>query len=212
MKRRRKLPWSPSSFNYYVLIWWEQVTERRREKGDPPITTWNQMKNVARARFMPTNYSCDHFKKLQLLKQGTESVEDYYQEMEIAMIRANVKEDGEQTMARLLNGLNHQVKKIAGFQQHSNLLGLVHQATKAERQVQDDYKFSKYSSRPYGSNIQVSTTPAPTTTRATPTSSGTSSSKQPTTSLSRPSTGSYKPRASSSTTPPTDATAKTSFI
>ena len=62
---------------------------------------------------MPTYYNRDLFKKLQLLKQGTKSVEEYYKEMEIAMIRANVKEDDEQKMARFLNGLNHPIKKIA---------------------------------------------------------------------------------------------------
>jgi hypothetical protein len=96
------------------------------------------MKDVMRARFVPTYYNCDLFKKLQLLKQGTKSVEEYYKEMEIAMIRANVTEDDEQTMAGFLNGLNHPIKKIADFQPYSNLIELVHQATKAERQVQDD--------------------------------------------------------------------------
>jgi hypothetical protein len=65
------------------------------------------MKEVMRACFMPTHYSRDLFKKLQLLKQGTKSIEDTYKEMEIAMIRANVTEDEEKTMARFLNGLNH---------------------------------------------------------------------------------------------------------
>jgi hypothetical protein len=129
-------------FQDYVFIWWEQVIERRREKGEPLITTWNQTKEIMRAHFVPTHYNRDLFKKLQLLKQGTKPVEDYYQEMEIAMIRASVKEDEEQTMARFLNGLNHQIKKIADFQPYSNLLELVHQATKAERQVQDDFKYS----------------------------------------------------------------------
>ena len=119
-------------FQDYVLIWWEQVIERREARGEPPITTWAQMKDVMRARFMPTYYNCDLFKKLQLLKQGTKSVEEYYKEMEIAMIRANVKEDDEKTMARFLNGLNHPIKKIADFQPYSNLIELVHQATKVE--------------------------------------------------------------------------------
>ena len=64
------------------------------------------MKDVMRARFVPTHYTRDLFKKLQLLNQGTKTVEEYYQEMEIAMIRANAKEDDEQTMERFLNGLN----------------------------------------------------------------------------------------------------------
>ena len=74
------------------------------------------MNDVMRARFMHTHYTHDLFKKLQLLKQGTKTVEEYYQEMEISMIRADVKEDDEQTMARFLNGLNHPIKKIADFQ------------------------------------------------------------------------------------------------
>jgi hypothetical protein len=113
------------------------------------------MKEIMRAGFVPTHYNHGLFKKLQLLKQGSKSVEDYYQEMEIDMIRANIKEAKEQTMARFLNDLNHPIKKIADFHSYSNLLELVHQATKAERQVQDDYKYSKYSLKSYGSTLQL---------------------------------------------------------
>jgi len=35
---------------------------------------------------VPNYYNHDLFKKLQQLKQGTKSVEEYYMEMEIAMI------------------------------------------------------------------------------------------------------------------------------
>ena len=66
----------------------------RAARGEPPITTWAQMKDVMRARFVPTYYDRDLFKKLQLLKQGTKSVEEYYKEMEIAMIRAHVMVGG----------------------------------------------------------------------------------------------------------------------
>lgn len=38
------------------------------------------------------------------------SVEEYYKEVEITMIRSNVKESDEQTMARFLKGLNHPIK------------------------------------------------------------------------------------------------------
>ena len=51
-------------------------------------------------------------------------------------------------MARFLNGLNHPIKKIADFQPYSNLIELVHQATKAERQVHDDFKYASTHPRP----------------------------------------------------------------
>jgi len=49
------------------------------------------MKEVMRARFVPTYYNRDLFKRLQLLKQGTKTVEEYYNEMEIAMMPANAR-------------------------------------------------------------------------------------------------------------------------
>ena len=87
-----------------------------------------------------------------------------------------------------------------------------YQATKAERQVQDDFKYAKYSSKTYGfSNIQASTTPpTSTSTKPSPSNDDKSSYKKASTSSSRlpPTTSNFKPRASSST--PTDETVKTS--
>ena len=186
-------------FQDYVLIWWEQVIERREARGEPPITTWAQMKDVMRARFVPTYYNRDLFKKLQQLKQGTKSVEEYYKEMEIAMIRANVTEDDEQTMAHFMNGLNHPIKKIADFQPYSNLIELVHQATKAERQVQDEFKYAKFTSKTYSLsyNLASTTTTTPTSTRASPSTGDKSSYKKTSTSASRPpTTSNFKQRAS----------------
>ena len=125
------------------------------------------------------------------------------------MIRANVTEDDEQTMARFLNGLNHPIKKIAEFQPYSNLIELVHQATKAERQVPDDYKYAKFSSKSYGfSNNQASTTPTPTT-RPSTSNIDKLTSKKTSSTTSHPPTSNFKPRVSSSSTT-TDETIKTS--
>ena len=46
------------------------------------------------------------YNRLKYLYQGSKSVNKYFMEMEIAMIRTNVSEDRETTMARFLNGLN----------------------------------------------------------------------------------------------------------
>ncbi|GKV11610.1 hypothetical protein SLEP1_g22852 [Rubroshorea leprosula] len=64
------------------------------------------MKAVMRKRFMPSHYYWELYKKLQGFRQGHWSVQEYYQEMEKAMIRVNVEEDREATMARFLQGLN----------------------------------------------------------------------------------------------------------
>jgi hypothetical protein len=74
----------------------------RRRNRERPIDTWEEMKVVMRMRFFPSYYYRELYTKLQGLRQGSRSVEDYYKEMKIATIRANVQEDREATMARFL--------------------------------------------------------------------------------------------------------------
>ena len=94
----------------------------------------------------------------------------------------------------------------------SNLIEIMHQATKAECQVQDDFEYAKYSSKTYGfSNIHASTTP-PTSTSTKPSTSNDDKSSYKKTSAGSirlpPTTSNFKPHASSSTL--TDETIKTS--
>jgi hypothetical protein len=63
--------------------------------------------------------------------------------MEKTMIRANVYEDEEQTIACFMVGLHHNIQCIVEFQPYRRLIDLVHQAAKVERQLQQDAKSSK---------------------------------------------------------------------
>jgi polyribonucleotide nucleotidyltransferase len=89
-------------FDDYALIWWEQMLNDREEAGQGTVRTWAEMKREMRARFVPRHHRRDLFDKLQNLKQGSLSVDEYYKEMEKAMIRANVYEDQEQSIARFM--------------------------------------------------------------------------------------------------------------
>ena len=59
-------------------------------------------------------------------------MDDYHKEMEIAMIRANVKEDREATMARFLNGLNQDIANVVELQYYVEFEDMVHMAIKVE--------------------------------------------------------------------------------
>ncbi|KAK1595414.1 hypothetical protein QYE76_007714 [Lolium multiflorum] len=139
----KKVAMASLEFEEYANTWWEQVVTQREEKGEPPIDTWEDMKEEMQARFVPTHYKTDLFNKLQKLKQGTKTVEEFFKEMELTMMRANIQESENQTIARFFNGLNYPIKRIVEFQQYSNMVELVHQASKAERQVNEDIKYSK---------------------------------------------------------------------
>jgi len=102
----KKVKLAAIEFSDYAMIWWDQLTTSRRRNGEHPISTWIEMKAVMRRRFIPSYYHQELHQKLQNLIQGMKSVEDYYKEMEVAMIRTDIQEDREATMARFLAGLN----------------------------------------------------------------------------------------------------------
>ena len=59
-------------------------------------------------------------------------MDDYYKEMEIAMIQANVEEDREATMARFWN---QDIANVVELQHYVELEGMVHMVIKVEWQL-----------------------------------------------------------------------------
>ncbi|KAJ0963098.1 hypothetical protein J5N97_028220 [Dioscorea zingiberensis] len=131
----KKVKLAAIEFTDYAIVWWDQLCVNRRRSGDLPIETWDDMKRVMRRRFVPSHYYRDLYLKLQGLRQGYKSVDEYYKEMEMAMIWANVEEDREATMARFLNGLNREIANTVELHHYVELEDLVHMAMKVERQL-----------------------------------------------------------------------------
>ena len=84
---------------------------------------------------MPSYYNRELHNKSQRLTQGTKSVDEYYEEMEVAKIRANVVEENEATMARFIHGLNHEISDIVELHHYVDLDELMHQSIKFEQQL-----------------------------------------------------------------------------
>ena len=76
-------------------------------------------------------------------------MDEYYKEMEVALIRANIVEDREATMARFLHGLNRDIGDIVELQHYVELEDLVHQAMKVEQQLKRKGTMKKSSSSNY---------------------------------------------------------------
>ncbi|XP_058006770.1 uncharacterized protein LOC131182138 [Hevea brasiliensis] len=79
--------------------------------------------------------------RLQGLVQGNKSVEEYFKEMEMAMIRANVEEDREATMARFLKGLNLDIANLVELQHYVELDDMLNMAIKIEKQLKKKKAF-----------------------------------------------------------------------
>ena len=84
----KKVQLSGIEFTVYALIWWNQICRSRHR----PMT-WRDMKEFMRRHFVPEHYRRDMFNNLHRLSQGNMSVDEYYKEMELLMIRTGTTED-----------------------------------------------------------------------------------------------------------------------
>ena len=82
----KNIQMAATEFYDYALSWWDQLVTNRRRNGEYPIDTWNEMKAVMRKRFVPSHYHRDLHQRLRKLTQGSRSVEEYFQEMELLML------------------------------------------------------------------------------------------------------------------------------
>ncbi|XP_071939171.1 uncharacterized protein [Coffea arabica] len=151
----QKLRLAIVEFTDYAIVWWEQMATSRRRCGEPPITTWTELKRLMKKRFVPSHYHRDLYQKLQTLTQGQRSVEDYYKDMEISMLRADIQEDREATMARFLSGLRAEITDQLELQYYVEIDDMVDKAIKIEQRL----KRRGTTTRNYSTNPHPSTRP-----------------------------------------------------
>jgi hypothetical protein len=89
---------------------------REYENKHPTVvpTTWEQLKTAMRHHYVPSYYACDLLNKMQQFQQGSQSVEDYYQELQKGMFRCRILEEPDAAMARFHGGLNREIQDILG--------------------------------------------------------------------------------------------------
>ena len=83
------------------------------------------MKKVTRAKYVPPHHKWKIFQKLQSLSHGSKPVDEYYRDIELAMMRANVDEDDEATMARFMGGLNKEIAHLVELHNYDTIEEMV---------------------------------------------------------------------------------------
>ena len=104
-------------------------------EGGREVDTWTEMKRVMRKRYVPTTYNRTMRQKLQRLSQWNLTMEEYYKEMEMALVRANIEKESKDTMARFLNGLNPEIRDFVELQEYVELEDLLHKALRVEQKI-----------------------------------------------------------------------------
>src|SRR3954467_3574564 len=128
----RRVPAAVCAFTSFACVWWSEYCRLY-----PVPATWAALKTAMRTRWVPPYYQRELLQKLQRLRQGKNSVEEYYQELQTGLIRCGIVEANEAMLARFLGGLNREIQTILDYKDYNNITRLFHLACKAEREVQD---------------------------------------------------------------------------
>ena len=123
------------SFQGYALYWWTSLVKERRIHEDPPVEYWNDLKSALRKRHIPSYYERELMDKLQRLRQGSISVEEYRQQMELLLLRAGHREEEITSIARFLSGLNMEVRDKVELLPYRDLDNLVQLCIRVEKQL-----------------------------------------------------------------------------
>ena len=72
----------------------------KKDHGDPLVEYWNDLKSALRKRHIPFYYERELMYKLHRLRQGSMSVKEYRQQMELLLLRARLREEERTSIAR----------------------------------------------------------------------------------------------------------------
>ncbi|CAL9217596.1 unnamed protein product, partial [Arabidopsis halleri] len=132
---QKKLALAVAQLTNHALSWWDREVSDRRRSDTPQVTTWREMKQLMKKRYVPTYYHRDLQKKFRKLTQGTKSVEEYFEEFEHLRNRLELDDDAETTMAQFLDGLHEKISHKVEMHPYHDLKDILHHAIQAEHHI-----------------------------------------------------------------------------
>jgi len=131
----QKMKLATTEFSHYALTWWNKYQRERIRYEEPMVDSWTEMKRIMRKIYISASYNRDLQLKLQRMTQGNRSVEEYFKEMEVTMIRVGMNEENEAPMTRFLNGLKDDIRDVVEMQEYVDMEDLLHKANQVEQQL-----------------------------------------------------------------------------
>ncbi|KAB5524319.1 hypothetical protein DKX38_022068 [Salix brachista] len=96
-------------FRGRAAAWWQQCKLARNRAGKPKLVDWEKMKRKLRAEFLPHNFARLMYQRLQNLRQGIRSVDEYTTEFYELLVRNDIEETQDQLVSRYCGGLRTQI-------------------------------------------------------------------------------------------------------
>lgn len=89
---------------------WKQLKATRSRTGKDPIQSWEKLTKHFCLTFLPHNYDRTIYNRLQNLRQGNQSVDDYAEEFALLLTRTEIHDSQIQLVSRFIGGLRPQLQ------------------------------------------------------------------------------------------------------
>ncbi|XP_018462540.2 uncharacterized protein LOC108833623 [Raphanus sativus] len=154
----RCAPLIAARFRDRAAAWWSQIKTIRAREGKSKIISWSKLKHEMQKFFLPYNHEQLMFQKLQNLRQGSRSVDDYSTEFFRMISRVEVRDTEQQLVMRFVGGLRQQIQHTLNLFQPQTISEAHQQALTVEAQ-------NRSNSQPWNASRQTrqNTTPSPAT-------------------------------------------------
>ena len=106
----RRVPLVAMRFRGHAATWWKQLKTTCSRTGKEPIHSWEKLTKHLRQTFLPHNYERTMYTKLQNLRQGNHSVDDYAEEFSMLLTRNEINDSQVQLVSRFIGGLRPQLQ------------------------------------------------------------------------------------------------------
>ncbi|GJU14451.1 RNA-directed DNA polymerase [Tanacetum coccineum] len=159
-------------FKKHASLWWDHVNKRRRIKGKSKVETWEKMKKLIKAKFLPENHHQEAFLDYHNMSQQNMTVEEVINEFDKLRMRYDVVKEEEQVVARFLGVLKPKIADIVSLQPYWTYTDVCRLALKVEKHIKAKCKGSTSRFTPPTRTVPP-TTPNTTPKANTPTTSAT---------------------------------------
>ena len=106
----RKLKFAELKLDGSAKTYWKSILKICAYRYEARITTWAEMKNRLRTKYVPVNYKSQLIDTWQRIEQKQRSVRDYINEFQELMIACELEEDQLSIISRFKTGLREDIK------------------------------------------------------------------------------------------------------
>ncbi|CAA0819977.1 F-box associated ubiquitination effector family protein, partial [Striga hermonthica] len=108
----RRVALVATRFRGRAAIWWMNLCSLRHRQEKLSLSSWIKFREYVEREFVPFNYDSLVYQKLQNLRQGTRSVNEYTMEFHRLLTRVDLREMKNQLVSRYVRGLRAGIRDM----------------------------------------------------------------------------------------------------